>query len=121
MKNLVLTIFGLCCFALSASAQASHSVVLSWGASPDAAANPSLVYNVYRANSSCPASGAPSGASKIGSNVASLSYTDTAVSVGQSYCYYVTASLNSLESVPSNDGNAVILPAAPQTLSITVK
>ncbi len=107
--------------ATSAAPQtgSSHSVALNWTASSDAAGNPTLAYNVYRLVGACP-SGAPTGFTKVASSVTTVSYTDTAVSVGNTYCYYVTSVLNGLESVPSNAVAAVILPAAPSSVTVAV-
>jgi len=93
-------------FALSATrALSQRSVRITWQASPDAAANPSLVYNVYRA-STCAAR-----FSKL--NVVGLSsttYLDMTVGAGAAYCYQVTAMLNGIESAPSNQAVATIPP-----------
>lgn len=95
----------------------AHSVALAWTASSDAAANPTLTYNVYRLVRVCP-SGTPTGFTQVGT-ASATTYSDTAVSVGNTYCYYVTAQLNALQSVPSNTASAVILPAAPTALGAT--
>ena len=94
-------------FALdSAPARAQNSVRVSWTASSDAGGNPSLVYNVYRAGS-CPGQ-----FSKLDSVPASgTSYLDTNVAVGAVYCYQVTAVLNGVESMPSNQVIAAIPPS----------
>jgi hypothetical protein len=91
-----------------------HNVVVTWAASPDAAANPGITYNGYRAVSACPP---PSGVSftKIDSTAAgALTFTDTAVTVATTYCYEITAVLNGLESAPSPQAQAVIPLAPPQ-------
>jgi hypothetical protein len=109
-------IYFVICFALfagSAKAQGTHTVALSWGASPDAAANPTLSYTVYRASGACSTSPlfAP-----VATNVAQTDiFTDTALAPGV-YCYQVTAVLNGAESLPSNQVTARILPSAPTTL-----
>jgi hypothetical protein len=92
----------------SAVAQQSQSTYLRWAASSDAAANPSLTYNVYRA-SSC------SGTfTKINSApVTATTYLDNQPPPG-SYCYRVTAVLNGVESNPSNAATATILPLKTQ-------
>jgi fibronectin type 3 domain-containing protein len=89
-----------------APAQSRHTVGLTWTASADAAANPSLAYNVYR-------SAACSGAFvKLNASPdAATTYLDTAVFSGNTYCYQVTAVLSSAESAPSNVVSASI-PAA---------
>ena len=82
----------------------SQNVVrVSWVASSDAAANPSLTYNVYRA-ATCPGQFA-----KLNSApVSSTSYLDNTVATGASYCYQVTAVLAGLESQPSNQAVATV-------------
>lgn len=111
MSKLILLIL-LICFSSCAFAQ--HSVSLSWGASPDAVTNPSLTYNVYRASGVCPTSGF----TKIASAVNALNYSDASVEAG-AYCYYVTADLNGVESIPSNLVVAAILPLPPGSLVVT--
>jgi len=99
-------------------ARAQHSASLSWTASSDAAANPTLGYNVYRLAGACPASGT-SGFTKLNTSpVTATIYSDATVGLG-SVCYYVTATLNGAESVPSNTASAVVLPGAPTLLKIT--
>ena len=115
--KLILAIaFGL--FPAWGMAQSAHSVTLTWTASPDAAANPTLSYNVYRSVTSC----SSPVFSKVGS-VASgvLTFQDTAVTVGNTYCYAVTSVLNGLEGNNSPVVQAVILPAPPPTLVETTK
>ncbi len=90
----------------SAPARAQHAVRLTWTASPDAASNPSLAYNVYRA----PACAAAF-AKLNNSPVAATSYTDAGVQPG-SYCYQVTSVLTGAEGSPSNQAAVTI--AAPQ-------
>jgi hypothetical protein len=90
-----------------------HSVSLSWTASIDAAANPSLTYSVYRATGSCTAT-----FTKINTNVTLSVYTDPSMQPG-SYCYKVTSVLNGAESVFSNSASAVILPAPPTNAAVT--
>lgn len=99
-------------------ARAQHSASLSWTASPDAAANPSLGYNIYRLSGACPASGT-AGFTKLNATpVTTTSFSDATVGLG-SFCYYVTATLNGAESVPSNTASAVVLPGAPTLLKFT--
>ena len=109
------------CFALAlfaSPARAQHSASLSWTASSDAAANPSLGYNIYRLAGACPASGT-SGFTKLNASpVTTTTFSDATVALG-AVCYYVTATLNGAESVPSNTASAVVLPGAPTLLKIT--
>ena len=109
------------CFALAffaSPARAQHSASLSWTASSDAAANPSLGYNVYRLAGACPASGTTGFTKLNASPVTATTFSDATVGLGAA-CYYVTATLNGAESVPSNTASAVILPGAPTLLKIT--
>jgi hypothetical protein len=113
VKKILVSLLFLLAFALPAFGQSAHSVTATWVASPDAVANPSITYNIYRATSTCPIV-APVVLAKIGSTAAGiLTFPDTNVSVGNTYCYAVTAVLNGLESVDSQTAQAVILPAAP--------
>ena len=101
---LVLVLVLVLALALSAvPARAQNSVRVSWTASSDAGANPSLIYNVYRAGS-CPGQ-----FTKLNSApLLGTSYLDTNVAVGAVYCYQVTAVLNGVESVPSNQTIAAV-------------
>ena len=83
-------------------ARAQHSVRLAWTASSDAAANPSLAYNVYR-SANC----AGAFARLNSAPVAATSYLDASALAG-AWCYQVTAVLNGTESVPSSEAVAVI-------------
>jgi hypothetical protein len=119
VKNLVAASAVLAlALALASPAKAQHSASLSWTASSDAAANPTLAYNVYRLTGACPSSGT-AGFTKLNTTpVTATSFTDATIVLG-SACYYVTATLNGTESVPSNATSAVILPGAPTLLKIT--
>jgi hypothetical protein len=86
------------------AARAQHSVTLSWTASTDAAANPSLTYNVYR-SPTCTGAFAKRNASPV----AATSYVESDVLPG-SYCYQVTSVLSGSEGAPSNQA-AVLIPA----------
>ena len=75
---------------------------LAWIASSDAAGNPSLAYNIYRA-STCGGT-----FTKLNSSpLPATAYLDAAVQPG-SYCYQVTSVLNGAESAPSNQAAALI-------------
>lgn len=119
LRSVLLTVAVLL-LAVSATCQA-HSVTLNWTASADAAGNPTLTYNVYRAAAACPTDGTqPAGMAKV-ANVSAVTYQDTAVSVGQSYCYAITALLNGSESAYSNTAGGTIPVAPPGTITIVVK
>lgn len=91
-------------FQLSGSgASASHDVDLSWNA-PAASTVQIVGYNVYRA---------PGGTSSFqrlnSSPVGSTSYTDSAVTAGQTYVYEVkSVDSAGVESTPSNSSTAVV-------------
>lgn len=108
MKRLLLAVLLL--FATGAYAQAApHSVALSWTASTDGG-----VVTVYRASGACSTS---SVFASITTGVATNTFTDSTVTVG-SFCYQVTTVVNGLESQPSNQVTARILPQAPTSLTI---
>ena len=117
--------FGLCLalllFPFVSLAQATpHSVALSWTASSDAAANPTLTYNVYRAPSACSAS---SSFTKLNTAaITAVTYTDSTVTVGSIYCYSVTAVLNSSESAKTaaQVSSTAIPVAGPTTIVIVI-
>lgn len=122
MKKYILA--GLLLFlATSASAQAAHTVTLSWTASTDATTNPALTYNMYRLNGACPAA-APAAISGSGftkqnaTPLATTTFTDSSVSPGV-YCYFASAFVNSAESIPSNDASAIIQPKSPTSLGVS--
>jgi len=104
-------------------AQAAHNAVLTWGASADAAANPSLAYNIYKLAGACPAT-APTtvgmgGFVKVNTaSIAALTYTDTPLPIGP-VCYYGTATLNGAESVPGSTSGGTVTPAT-ITIHITI-
>ena len=100
--------------AVSSFAQSTHSVVLNWTASSDAKANPTLTYNVYRAPGNCSDPLLPKPIKINSTPVRTVSFIDTSVSEGNSYCYIAKSALNGLESVPSNTAQAVILPSPHQ-------
>lgn len=92
----------------------SHAAILSWTASADAAANPTLTYNMYRGTNPPGNEGAtPINAAPI----TGTTYTDSNLQPGK-YDYVVTSVLNGAESVHSNEVTAVILPAAPTGLVV---
>ncbi len=97
-------------FASSVQTQAApHNVVLTWAASTDGG-----VVTVYRAPGACSTS---SVFAAITTGVAVNTYTDSTVTVG-SFCYQVTTVVNSVESGPSNQVTARILPQNPTSLVV---
>jgi hypothetical protein len=104
---------------MSATAS-NHSVVLTWTASTDGAANPTLGYNVYRSSSTGTEDGttAINGTTLVGVGCSTAcTYTDSNVSVGQTYFYVLRSSLGGVESVDSNEASAKMVPAAPSGLA----
>jgi len=105
----------------------AHSSTLTWTPPTtcvDGSACTPSGYNVYRATVACPASGLPTGATKIASNISAANYTDTTITAPGTYCYYVTALNSAGESAASNTaGGSLAQPAlsAPTNFSVTVQ
>jgi fibronectin type 3 domain-containing protein len=101
-------------FAALAFGQTARTVVVTW----DDLLNPAgTAYSVYRADGPCSATPA---FAKI-ADVATKTYTDTAVVTGNRYCYTVTAVLNTLESDQSNTALAAVKPFPPGKVDGVVK
>jgi hypothetical protein len=110
-----------------------HCVTLTWTASVDAAANPTLTYNVYAFNGACPATppatvtaALAAGFVKLNTTpITALTFTDNGnpppFPVGGIHCDFATSVLGSAESVPSNLVQAVVLPSPPTNLSGAIK
>jgi hypothetical protein len=94
----------------------AHSVTLNWVASTDSTTTGFQGYNVYRGVAAGQETAVPLNGS---TPISALTYSDTTVADGGSYFYAVTALLNGLESVHSNEATAVILPFAPTGLVAT--
>jgi hypothetical protein len=106
MKKLILALM-LSVALLSAQGQISHSAVIDWTASPDAATNTTGVYNVYRATGNC--ADTTIVFAKVGSTSSTINaFTDTTVAAATTYCYEVTFATGGQESVASNLAQAVI-------------
>lgn len=100
--------------AAGLQAQTTHSVTLTWTDT----LNPSgTTYTVYRATGLC--SGTPT-FSKLASALTGKTYLDSTVIPGN-YCYEVTATLNGMESAPSNTAGAPVPSFPPSQLSVTVQ
>ncbi len=100
MKNLLLL------FTAAILSAQGHNVTLNW---TDTLNPAGTTWNVYRAPSACTAS---SVFVKLTATALTVkTYTDSTV-VSGSYCFQVTAVLNGVESVPSNQASAVY-PFAP--------
>jgi hypothetical protein len=119
----LLTLAFLSLYPCPSQAQAAHSVALTWTASTDAAANPTLTYNVYRLNGACPAT-APTSVSGSGftklnaAAITTTTFSDSGIAPG-TYCYFATAFLNTTESIPSNDAAGIVQPKPPTSFGIS--
>ena len=75
--------------------------------------------DVYRHGNHVPAISA-AGYTELTSGITGTTYTDTAVTVGDAYCYYATAvSSEGLSSVPSNIASNDFRPGVPTSLKET--
>lgn len=110
------TIFALVLFAAAVMAQTTRSVTLNWTDTRNPAGT---TYNVFKAPAACSAN--PTNFVKIASGIAPKTYLDPGVPIG-SYCYYVTAVYNTMESSPSPQAVAAVGPFPPEgvTLSVSV-
>lgn len=122
MKKLLIGSF-LATFVLlfaGASQAQGHTVTLTWTASTDAAANPTLTYTVSRASGVCSAT---SVFTVLQAGISAVTYANTNVSPG-TYCYTVSAQLNGATSgttaAPNPTASAPVLPAAPGQIVIVV-
>jgi hypothetical protein len=104
MKRIAVVLVLALAFGAS-PAHSQYAVRLAWTASSDAAANPSLTYNVYRA-ATCPGHFTKVNAAPV----TGTSYVDASAATGAAYCYQVTAVLSSVESAASNQVVAVVPP-----------
>lgn len=108
-RKALVAFFAFTALAAPCAFAQSQSTYLRWAPSVSAAANPSLTYNVYRANS-CAGTFAKINVVPVTGTV----FLDNQPPPG-SYCYQVTAVLNSMESEPSNSAAATILPLQTQS------
>src|ERR1700684_3833135 len=104
MKRIAVVLVLALAFGAS-PAHSQYAVRLTWTASSDAAANPSLTYNVYRA-AACPDHFAKINTAPVTSTL----FIDTNVGAGAAYCYQITAVLSGVESAPSNQVVAAVPP-----------
>lgn len=112
MRKLFCIIF----LTISISAAAQHTATVTFTDSPDKAANPTLSYQVYRAVAACSTN--PT-FTKIGSTILVSPFVDSTVTVGNTYCYRVTAVLNNVESPPSNSAQGIVGIAPPTVVNCT--
>lgn len=113
LRKIQVGILGLALLAAPLNAQTQHRVVISWTDT----VNPSgTVYSVYRATAACSAN--PT-LTKLTSGLTAMTYTDSTVTPGTTYCFAVTANGPGGESAFSNEAGAVI-PTPPNAVTITV-
>lgn len=106
-----------------AQVSGGHTAALTWTLSTDdttanCAAPSTCSQSVYRSAGACPA--AFGAAYATGLSATSTSFTDATPLFGNS-CYAVTFTINSTESVFSNNAGGSLRPAAPATLVDTEK
>jgi hypothetical protein len=122
MKKTVLVFLLL---SMLAVAQSAHKSTVAWLPSPDAAANPTLAYNVYRMTAPCPADGSfpASGVTvtKVASAISANSFVDTGVSVSNTYCYAITATLNGVESAAVTGAGTIPLAKPQPPVTVTTQ
>jgi hypothetical protein len=98
----------------ASTAHAQYTIRITWTASVDAAANPSLTYDVYRA-STCGGHFVKINAAPV----ANTNYLDASVATGAAYCYQVTSVLGGVSSAPSNQAVAVVPPPTDRQATCT--
>ena len=102
--------------SLALLAQSGHSVTLTWLAPTDV--QPASAYNIYRGDGGC--TGTPAYKKINTAPIAALTYVDTVVVAGATYCYVATHTLNGGESAYSNTAQAIIPVSAPRSLTISI-
>lgn len=111
-------------FSAPSVCQAAHSVVLTWTASADGAANASSGYNVLRGTASGSESSTPINSSVVAvgcNSTSTCTYTDTsaAVAAGATLYYEVVFVVATKSSAPSNEASATVPVSAPSGLTAT--
>ena len=126
MRKVVLVLLAMLAIApMPSSAQATPQVVLTWTASTSTGVTG---YNVYKLTGACPATISLSAFSKLASTTTALTYTDTAVTAGSTYCYVVTATTATAESAASGSWQVTVptytastIPLPPPTVGPAVQ
>lgn len=94
---------GIVIFLLACLPGFAQSVTVSWNASTTTG----VTYSLYRLFGTCPTG--TSGFTLIASGLTALTYSDTAVVAGDTYCYYATSVDGTGDaSVPSNTAAATV-------------
>jgi hypothetical protein len=103
---IVAAVFAMCVFTARAEAQTApppvHYTDLHWNLATDNAAT--SIYTVYAGDGLCGTPLQPM--AKLASVVAVQDFRDIFVTAGQKKCYYVTHTLNAIESPPSSTAQA---------------
>lgn len=108
-------ILALAVFVGPCSAQGTHAVQVTIGASPDAGGSAPQGYTLYKA-ATCTGT-----FSKVNTTLStSLIITDTGLPPG-SYCYRATFTLSGSESGPSTTAVANVTPASPGVLTLLIQ
>ena len=120
MKKLM-CLFAVLMFGGIVSGQgATHGAVLTWIASPDGAANPTLAYNIYRGTTAGGEGSTPINSTPVAagcSNTSTCTYTDTPVTLGVTYYYTLKATMGGAVSASSNEISFTVPIAPPSGLS----
>lgn len=109
-------------FASCVLAQGGHSVTIAITDGQNVGAS----YAVYRLTGACP-SQAPTATPPPGwlllnaTGITALTYTDTTVAAGGSYCYNVIAITSAGSSAPSNDAGASVPGSFPVQITVSAK
>lgn len=91
---------------------APHCAVLTWGV-PSPLPSGSITYAVYRLTGTCPAQPATvaaattAGFTQIATGFTNLTYTDTAVAPGATYCYFSVDESGGVAATQSNPSDVV--------------
>lgn len=130
----LLLVFAFGCFAQDQqkkekAPRVTKTATLTWSAPTTCTDNSTCTatgYNVYRASVACPASGLPTGATKLNSTpITTTTYTDTiTTSTSVTYCYYTTALNSAGESKGSNTGSLTVSQAVvspPTNFKVTIQ
>ncbi len=105
MRSLAFFLLSTAAFAQAAP----HSQSFTWVPSADGGA-----ITLYRASATCESN--PTSFTPIKTGIAAPPYTDSTVSVG-GWCYYVTTTVQGVESLPSNKITITVLPQAPTSFA----
>ena len=121
IRQLVLMGAMLMLFPIFTCKGAPHYMTLQWTPSSDAAAHPTLAYNIYRGTSPGGQGATPINATPVGAGctvaAGNCTYQDDNVGLGTWY-YTMKAIVNGALSPPSNEASGTITPAAPTAVVV---